>query len=47
VFLVTDLGLEDVVLGLPWLRSVNPNINWVQGELKIDSTTEEANARVA
>ncbi len=24
-FLVTDLGPEDIVLGLPWLRSVNPD----------------------
>jgi hypothetical protein len=27
VFLVTELGPEDVVLGLPWLRSANPSIN--------------------
>ena len=42
-FLVTDLGPEDVVLGLPWLRTVNPKIDWVGGEMEINSTTEEKN----
>jgi hypothetical protein len=39
VFLVTELGPEDVVLGLPWLRSANPSINWAGGNMKVDSTT--------
>ena len=30
-FLITDLGNEDVILGLPWLRKVNPNIDWEKG----------------
>jgi hypothetical protein len=30
-FLVTDIGNEDVILGLPWLRKVNPDINWERG----------------
>jgi hypothetical protein len=34
--LVTDLGLEDVVLGLPWLRSTNSEIDWAEGKMKID-----------
>jgi hypothetical protein len=40
-FLVTDLGPEDVVLGLPWLRSVNPNINWAEGLMKIGVEEED------
>jgi transposase InsO family protein len=36
-FLVTDLGPEDVVLGLPWLRSVNPAIDWAEGTMKLSS----------
>jgi hypothetical protein len=32
-FLVTDCGLESVVLGLPWLRIANPDIDWAKGEL--------------
>ena len=35
-FLITELGLEDVVLGLPWLRSVNPEIDWARGKMKIE-----------
>ena len=35
--LVTELGPEDVVLGLPWLRSTNPNIDWEKGEMEVDS----------
>ena len=34
-FLVTNLGPEDVVLGLPWLRSVNPEIDWKRGALNM------------
>ena len=30
-FLVTNLGNEDIILGLPWLRRVNPNIDWKEG----------------
>ena len=33
-FLVTDLGPEKVILGLPWLKRVNPQIDWVMGEME-------------
>ncbi|WP_347708229.1 retropepsin-like aspartic protease, partial [Salmonella enterica] len=26
--LITSLGKEDVILGLPWLQKHNPNIDW-------------------
>ena len=39
-FLVTDLGPEDIVLGLPWLRSTNPKIDWRTGKMRIDSAEE-------
>jgi hypothetical protein len=32
-FVVTDLGPEDVVLGIEWLRQHNPDINWSEGKL--------------
>ena len=32
-FLVTDLGGEEVILGLPWLRDTNPRIDWAKGLL--------------
>lgn len=34
-FLVADLGGEDVILGLPWLRQVNPLIDWTTGMVRI------------
>ena len=34
-FLATNLGGESVILGLPWLRKVNPHINWQQGYIRI------------
>ena len=34
-FLATNLGGENVILGLPWLRKVNPHINWQQGYIRI------------
>jgi hypothetical protein len=36
-FLVTDLGPEDVVLGLPWLRSIDLDIDWSEGTMKVSS----------
>jgi len=38
-FLVTDLGPEDVILGLPWLQRTNPDIDWEQGEMHLDHET--------
>jgi len=38
--LVTELGPKYVVLGLPWLRSVNPEIDWTKGMMKIDPKAE-------
>jgi len=32
-FLVTGLGQEKAILSLPWLRKINPNINWSKGTL--------------
>lgn len=36
-FLVTDLGPENMILGLPWLREVNPQIDWKEGILDIEA----------
>ena len=35
VFTVTDIGPEDVILGLDWLREHNPEIDWEQGSFKL------------
>ena len=40
-FLVTDLGPEDLILGLPWLKETNPQVDWEKGEMKLPSGSEE------
>jgi len=42
-FYVIDLGEDYMVLGMPFLAAVNPDINWTEGELKgkvIAATTD-------
>ena len=34
-FLVTNLGGEDVILGLPWLRKTSPQVDWEKGRLSV------------
>lgn len=34
-FLITNLGGEDLIPGLPWLRKVNPEIDWEKGRLSV------------
>ena len=40
-FLITDLGPEDIILELPWLKKVNPDIDWENGEIDIPSGPAE------
>ena len=35
-FLVTSLGKQTMILGLPWLRKYNPTIDWAKGTLRIN-----------
>ena len=41
-FFITDLGPEDVILGLPWLRDVNPDVDWAFGEMTIPRDSDTA-----
>jgi len=36
-FLVTDLGKEEIILGLPWLKEHNSQINWLEGTMNIET----------
>ena len=36
--LVTDLGKEQIILGLPWLQEYNPIIDWTKGTIEIPSS---------
>jgi hypothetical protein len=40
-FLVIDLSPEDIILGLPWLKKVNPIIDWDSGEIEIPNNSEQ------
>jgi hypothetical protein len=35
IFAITALGDQNVILGLPWLREHNPEVDWVTGEVKM------------
>ena len=48
-FLIMDLGPEDMILGLLWLRSLNLRIDWAEGMMEVEprweslkSTSEES-----
>jgi hypothetical protein len=45
-FYVTDLGKDRMILGYPWLKTFNPEINWaaakMKGRLKVETTTSKA-----
>ena len=34
---ITDLGNDEMILGLPWLRKHNPDIDWDSGEILLGS----------
>jgi hypothetical protein len=40
-FLITGLGNQRIILGLPWLWEHNPEINWKEGTLQWRTTTME------
>lgn len=47
-FLVTNLGKEDLILGLPWLRRINPQVDWSKGLLAVtepQAETEETSGK--
>lgn len=37
-FLISTLGKEDVIFGLPWLQKLNPTIDWNKGTLAFEKT---------
>jgi hypothetical protein len=39
-FLITGLGNQKIILGLPWLRKYNLEINWKEGTLQWRTTEE-------
>lgn len=43
-FSVTDIGPEDLIIGLDWLWKHNPDINWDTGLLKLSRCTDHCRA---
>ena len=41
VFTVTDIGPEDVIIGIDWLRHHNPSIDWYEGMLVMNGCPEK------
>ena len=39
---VMNLGNENVILGLPWLKDVNPTINWVDRTISIKESLDQS-----
>jgi predicted aspartyl protease len=33
-FFITDLGKDQMILGYPWLKQFNPDINWADATMK-------------
>ena len=44
-FLLTALGKEHIILGLPWLRQHNPRVNWVDGTIDFPQHTPHTEIR--
>ena len=40
VFVVTDIGEEDVIIGLDWLHEHNPEVDWERGLLRLSRCPE-------
>ena len=38
---IMNLGNENIILGLPWLKELNPTINWVERTLSIKETLNQ------
>ena len=40
LFAVTNLGKQDIILSLPWLREHNPEVDWKTGEIKMSRCSQ-------
>jgi hypothetical protein len=39
-FLITDLDPKDIILGLPWLRRINPEVDWDTSTMELPDSPE-------
>ena len=40
IFTVADIGPEDLIIGIDWLRKHNPEIDWKEGQFTLDCCEE-------
>ena len=40
LFAVTNLGKQDIILGLPWLREHNPEVDWKTGDVTMSRCSQ-------
>lgn len=45
VFTVTDIGPENVIIGIDWLQYHNPNIDWFEGLVTMDGCPDDCPAK--
>ena len=43
--LITDLGKETIILGLPWLQQYNPTIDWAKGTIDLTTVKSQSTFR--
>ena len=43
--LITDLGKETIILGLPWLQQYNPTIDWAKGMIDLTTVNSQSTFR--
>ena len=43
---VSDIGREDVILGIPWIRKYNPSIDWDSGRITISQERIKQQRRI-
>ena len=36
-FAISEIGDDDVIIGLDWIKKINPIINWKQGYMRINN----------
>lgn len=46
VFTVMDIGPENIIIGIDWLRNHNPNINWYKGIVVMDGCSDGCQSKV-
>lgn len=46
VFTVTDIGPENVIIGIDWLRYHNPSIDWYEGIVVMDRCPDSCKVRL-